>query len=244
MSSTLIKVTLALIAYYYNEMKYTLELLGYFRDAVPYDGSGNCRIIPGPEGCEDIVIHYPSGYAFMACGSGTDRLTQYWPPISSFTNEFRATPWDNVVLHSSASNITRLAAEGISHADGISANWDKLLIYVIAAAADEIIRLGYPSANTSSDEETGEIYIAAFPKILRFIAYSENPNNPKSPGMILKISNNTDSDRYFGKKYKVTKVLEDDGAFIHSITTPAVDHKRNTLLLGTIFAETVRCDLA
>ncbi|CAG8459005.1 4454_t:CDS:2 [Ambispora gerdemannii] len=385
MSSTTITVILAVItalfAYYYNDIKYYLELIGYFRDdAAPYDGSGNCRIILGPEACEDIVIHHPSGYAFMACGFATARSTQYWPPLAVYTNmsfeprdvawaynintnkasvlkiknlpentdlsfhglgiygdstnhtkvslffvnhrrtgsvieifehtigteellhletvkhelihtpndvvpvsanEFFVTndhrhkqkgisrhfeafaqrPWSNVVFHSSASNITRIAADGIATANGISASWDKSLIYVSSAARGEVIvyerrqdnrlieseriRLGYPLDNISIDELTGEIYIAGFPKVLRNFVYFEDPSgkSPKPPSIVLKISNNTDPDQYFGKKYKVTNVLEADGELFHSITIPAVDHERNTLLLGSIFIETLRCDL-
>ncbi|CAG8594224.1 4853_t:CDS:2 [Ambispora leptoticha] len=368
-------VIAALLAYYYNDLKYTLELLGYFRDAVPYDGSKNCRIISGPTSCEDIVIHHPSGYAFMACAdSGINRLTQYWPPLGTFanmsyeprdlawvyniktneasvltfknlpedtdlsfhglgiydddstnhtklslffvnhrrtgsvieifehtigtkelihletvkheliytpndvvpvsaneffvTNDFRhrhkgimRKPWSNVVFHSSASNITRIAADGIAYPNGIAANWDKSIIYVISTSDGEVIlyerrqdnriieleriRLGYPADNAAIDEVTGEIYIAGFPKVLKSIAYFEDPSGkyPRPPSVILKISNNTDPDRYFGKKYKVSKVLEDNGEFFHSFSISAVDHKRNALLLGSIFKETWRCDL-
>ncbi|KAG9307119.1 hypothetical protein G9A89_016947 [Geosiphon pyriformis] len=94
--ATSFTVIVVLLALFYCDVLLYLEIIGVFRNVESYDGRGNCQIVPGPEACEDLVIHHRSGYAFAACGSLEDRLSQWWPPIANFRNssyEPRENPW-------------------------------------------------------------------------------------------------------------------------------------------------------
>ncbi|RIA91559.1 hypothetical protein C1645_767147 [Glomus cerebriforme] len=162
-------------------------------------------------------------------------------------------PWSNVVFHSSITNETKIAADGISSPNGINTNWDRSLIYVTALSDGSIliyernknnndlklrnrIFTGYVSDNISVDEVTGEIYITIVQKPLINLVFGKGHT---SVG-VLKISNNTEEN---GVNYSQKVIFEDDGTLFHSPSTAAVDRKRNVLLISSYRAKgIVRCD--
>lgn len=90
--------------------------------------------------------------------------------------DFARRPWGNVVFHSSITNTTEIAADGIRYPNGITSNWDNSKIYVGTSTGGELLiydrksnnklhlseRLftGLSIDNISVDEQTGEIYCA------------------------------------------------------------------------------------
>ncbi|KAI9097023.1 hypothetical protein DFS34DRAFT_132610 [Phlyctochytrium arcticum] len=84
---------LSYITYRLNPVEYATDLykvLG-FSPVIPNHGMETCTLInAGPEGCEDIVWHHPTGVAFMACSNVT-RRRHWFPPMAKF-GEFEGSP--------------------------------------------------------------------------------------------------------------------------------------------------------
>ncbi|CAG8618333.1 6172_t:CDS:2 [Ambispora gerdemannii] len=171
--------------------------------------------------------------------------------------------WTNVIFHSSKNDTTFIAAEGISYANGIIANWNYTRIYVNSVGTGETIiydrrednllleiervHIGVAVDNQSIDEVSGEIYVAGFPDVPATFKYLLDPTgkSPPPPVLIAKISNVTKKAHpLLGSNYQVTKVLETNGSDFNSISIAAVDRKRNVILLGSILNKGItRCDL-
>ncbi|KAF9970668.1 hypothetical protein BGZ73_006577 [Actinomortierella ambigua] len=157
--------------------------------------------------------------------------------------------WSNVIYHSPEK--TLVAFEGVNSANGMSANHDKSIIYLSACHGAglhvleprddhtlrerDYIKLDFYNDNPSLDPSTGAIFLAGHTQPIKLVAGMFVPGKPiVSPSKVIKISNNTGSDQYYGKKYKVDDVLIDDGTEISGATTAAVDRKRNVMLIGTL----------
>ncbi|KZW00280.1 calcium-dependent phosphotriesterase [Exidia glandulosa HHB12029] len=123
-------------------------------------------------------------------------------------------------------------------------------IYVFEAQADDTLVLtdtipigGGGLDNLSVDSE-GSIYVAEYPKV--FHAHYRHLENPKilSPSAVLKISLNTDESAYYGQKYKIEKIFEDDGKVANGVTTAAYDKERNKLYMHGIASPAfLNCEL-
>ncbi|KDQ53530.1 hypothetical protein JAAARDRAFT_61245 [Jaapia argillacea MUCL 33604] len=84
--------------------------------------------------------------------------------------------------------------------------------------------------NASVDED-GIVWAAGFPDALQMVGeHFEDPTIP-SPSSALAFSLNTGKDAYFGQKFKVEKVFEDDGNVASGTTTVVHDPRRGLLFL-------------
>ncbi|KAG8694762.1 hypothetical protein FRC09_009614, partial [Ceratobasidium sp. 395] len=93
---------------------------------------------------------------------------------------------------------------------------DKTLVPV------EIIHVGRTLDNIALSD--GFVIAAAAPKVFHFIFNSaHNPAIP-SPASAYRISINTGHSSYFGEKYKVEKIFEEDGSMLGSAATSAAMH--------------------
>ncbi|CAK5281472.1 unnamed protein product [Mycena citricolor] len=92
------------------------------------------------------------------------------------------------------------------------------------------IPIDRPIDNLSMDEN-GAVWAAA-PAMLRHIA---NPSS-LSPSSAHVIAMNTGPGSFYGEKYTVTKIFEDDGLLAPGTTTVAFDTRRNRLFLHGIAA--------
>ncbi|KAN0060925.1 hypothetical protein ACQY0O_006659 [Thecaphora frezii] len=100
----------------------------------------------------------------------------------------------------------------------------------------DTIYTGYPADNLSTDKE-GNVYVAVFPHMIPLLTkYFKDPLHTLAPAAILKISLNTDQDRFYGKKYKVTKVFEDSGEVFTGATVGVVDSEAKKLFIGGVLA--------
>ncbi|KAF9163031.1 hypothetical protein DFQ26_003034 [Actinomortierella ambigua] len=169
-------------------------------------------------------------------------------PMRVIENNLRRA-WSNVIYYSPEQ--TLVAYEGVSSANGMTANHDKSIIYVSACHGAGIhvmeprddhtlrerdfIKLDFYADNPSLDPVTGAIFLTGHTQPLKLLAGFNVPGEPMiSPFKVIKISNNTGSDQFYGKKYKVDEVLVDDGTDMSGATTAAVDRERNVMLIGTL----------
>ncbi|KAJ3261668.1 hypothetical protein HK104_006799 [Borealophlyctis nickersoniae] len=98
--------------------------------------------------------------------------------------------------------------------------------------------------NVSVDPETGAIYVTGFAKLLSYAAAADDPS-VVSPTTVLKITNNTSPDQFYGRKFKVTNVYTDTGAVVSGGTIALVHSGlRKTFVSGTWTKGVVVCDKA
>lgn len=94
------------------------------------------------------------------------------------------------------------------------------------------IRTGYTGDNINMATD-GSLILSAFPKILAFAEGFHN-SDPKhvSPSAVVKISKNQGKDAFYGNKYNVEKLFEDDGNTVSYLTNAQLDTQRNILFLS------------
>lgn len=70
------------------------------------------------------------------------------------------------------------------------------------------------------------VYLA---EISSFLRHWHDPYNNRAQSAVYNVSLNTGRDAYFGEKYAIRKVFEDDGTVVNGITTAAYDPTRKLL---------------
>ncbi|TFK44268.1 serum paraoxonase/arylesterase [Crucibulum laeve] len=95
-----------------------------------------------------------------------------------------------------------------------------------------------------SIDSNGQIWAAAFPNALLLVfKHFSDPSIP-APSSALRFSINTGKDAFYGEKYKVEKVFEDDGSVASGITSVAYDAERKRLFMHGLTAPSlVICEL-
>ncbi|EST06210.1 Six-bladed beta-propeller, TolB-like protein [Kalmanozyma brasiliensis GHG001] len=106
----------------------------------------------------------------------------------------------------------------------------------------DVIHTGYPADNLTVDDEDN-IYAACFPNVPKLLAKFKDPYHKHSPSTVLKISKNVGKDSFFGKKWNVEKLFEDDGSGMSGATTALWDEKNGGLWLGGVSSITAFCKL-
>lgn len=67
---------------------------------------------------------------------------------------------------------------------------------------------------------------------------------PPQPAAIIKVSNNTAEDKFYGIKYSQKIIFEDNGSILPSVSIATADRQRNVMLLGTFRGDGIaRCEL-
>jgi len=158
-------------------------------------------------------------------------------------------PWSNVA-YCHASEGCKVAVDGLVGASGI-VKGDDGIVYVASSTTGRIHALERQSDNslvvtdilktdrpldTLSIDEDGAIWAAGLPKAQHLVdVHFQNPSI-KSPSSAIRTSINTDQSRYYGEKYKIEKMFEDDGSVASGTTTVAYDPRRKRLFLHGIAA--------
>ncbi|CAG8686731.1 14625_t:CDS:2, partial [Cetraspora pellucida] len=181
----------------------------------------------------------------------------YWMMLFEILTRRR---WSNVVFHSSKTNTTEMVVDGLIFANGINVNWDYSRVFIGTIGTGElliyernpdnklkllnVIDVEHPIDNVNVDPVTGEIYLAVAHNLVEMGLYLSGLVKSKKPSFgVIKISNNTEEDKFDGIKYVKEKIFEDDGALFHTVSVVAGDSSREVMLLGSPFAEgVVRCD--
>ncbi len=103
------------------------------------------------------------------------------------------------------------------------------------------IKVPLPIDNLSVDKK-GDIYVAAFPKVYKWVESSKNPfevHPPSTVFRIRKLSKGHDAE------YVVEKVLEDDGSVLPGTTTAVHDAETGRIYLGGVMSAYITiCDPA
>jgi hypothetical protein len=74
-------------------------------------GDEQCRVVPGPEGCEDGQLHAGTHTVFAACTNTADRLL-YWPPLHANNFSARQNPDYVLTYNLETDSMTRLKPVG------------------------------------------------------------------------------------------------------------------------------------
>ncbi|KAH6914438.1 serum paraoxonase/arylesterase [Coprinopsis sp. MPI-PUGE-AT-0042] len=99
-----------------------------------------------------------------------------------------------------------------------------------------LVLTDYIEADRSLDnamvDSEGHLWVAGFPNVLDLVYnHFKNPLTHKAPSSALRFSINTGKDAFYGHKFKVDAVFEDDGAIASGSTTAAYDAERQVLYL-------------
>ena len=89
-------------------------------------------------------------------------------------------------------------------------------------------------------DSKGAIWAAGLPKVLSTRAHILNPVGISSaPSSVFKITLNIGESSFYGEKYTVQKVLEDDGTKISGITSAVHDAIRGRLFMHGVVGESL-----
>ena len=89
-------------------------------------------------------------------------------------------------------------------------------------------------------DSKGAIWAAGIPKLLAIRAHILDPiQTPSAPSSVFKITLNIGESSFYGEKYTVEKVIEDDGTRISGITSAVHDATRGRLFMHGIVGESL-----
>jgi len=89
-------------------------------------------------------------------------------------------------------------------------------------------------------DSKGAIWAAGIPRVLATRAHILDPvKTPYAPSSVFKITLNIGESSFYGEKYSVQKVLEDNGTKISGITSAVHDAARGRLFLHGIVGESL-----
>ena len=87
-------------------------------------------------------------------------------------------------------------------------------------------------------DSKGAIWAAGMPKVFSTSAHVINPaGKPSAPSSVFKITLNIGESSFYGEKYSVQKVLEDDGTKISGVTSAVHDATRGRLFMHGVVGE-------
>ena len=105
----------------------------------------------------------------------------------------------------------------------------------------QLIKVGSIIDNINVDAVTGDLWVAAFPRILEFSAHSQNLSHP-SPSQVLavQLGEPSTSGEAF-PDYKIREVYMNDGHELSGVTSALVYKDR--LLMGAVFSNMLYCEM-
>jgi len=92
-------------------------------------------------------------------------------------------------------------------------------------------------------DAAGQLWVAGIPRALALLRHMKDPSSP-SPSTAFRLSINTGPNSFYGEKYRVQKVFEDDGSLMSGISSVVYDSKRKKLFMhGVASPQLVVCDI-
>jgi sugar lactone lactonase YvrE len=88
--------------------------------------------------------------------------------------------------------------------------------------------------NINFEASTGAVYCAGHQNALQFLAHVKDENSI-SASMVIKVTNNTNQDAFYGKKFNVDVVLADSGKLISGATAVVPSKKHKKMLVSGLF---------
>ncbi|KAJ3181180.1 hypothetical protein HDU87_001309 [Geranomyces variabilis] len=163
------------------------------------------------------------------------------------------------VIFKDADGKARVVADKLDYPNGIALSADKHFVWVADASQAQVIKferkpnnglrlrdvveLPHFSDNISVEPTTGAVYVAGIQEGFSCsVVFARN--GFACPAAVTKITNNTDQDVFFGKKYKTQPVFVDDGSRIEAISTAGVHLRLKKSIAGGIGKGVVMCDEA
>jgi arylesterase/paraoxonase len=61
--------------------------------------------------------------------------------------------------------------------------------------------------------------------------------------MVVKVTNNTDADKFYGKKFKIQRVFENDGKLISGPSAIAIHDASNQALITGVYDKSIVCQI-
>ncbi|CAG8718727.1 30959_t:CDS:2, partial [Racocetra persica] len=168
--------------------------------------------------------------------------------------------WSNVVFHSSKTNTTEIVVDGLIFGNGINTNWDYSHVFVGTVGTGELlvyerkpdnklklleaVQVEHAIDNVNVDPVTGEVYLAAINSVTDMYLHLSGIKDAKLAFSVLKVSNNTGENKFYGIKYEKKKIFEDDGTLFGAVSVAAGDSVRKVMLLGSFHTPgVIRCEL-
>ncbi|KAF8813942.1 serum paraoxonase/arylesterase [Phlegmacium glaucopus] len=105
----------------------------------------------------------------------------------------------------------------------------------------ESVKSDYILDNLAIDAD-GQLWAAGIPHALAAVAQIFNPSR-LSPSIAARISINTGPNAFYGEKYKLEKVFEDDGKIMSGATSAAYDSQRKRLFMNGVVSQLVVCNI-
>lgn len=117
-----------------------------------------------------------------------------------------------------------------------SSNEEYVTVYDIQAdkslTVKDRIKTGYVMDNINMVQD-GSLVVSAFPKPLDLLKiFGTRDSKSVAASLTIRISKNLGKDSFYGNKWKVDKIFEDDGHVASGMTNSALDTERKLLFLG------------
>lgn len=191
------------------------------RSSIGHCNAKGCKISMSP-------VQYPNGMAGGANHPHKDAHIIYQASTS--------TPYIQVLELQADNSLVLVRGGGMLMGTYFFLKRTPLLTHLsICTLAPQIdrIRTDYIMDNLSVDEE-GAVWAAGFPKAFAVIDQMKNPH-PKAgaPAVALRITKNKGQGAFYGEKYKVERMVEDDGNTLNFVTTVSYDTERKMAFLGS-----------
>ncbi|KAJ3164172.1 Serum paraoxonase/arylesterase 2 [Irineochytrium annulatum] len=174
--------------------------------------------------------------------------------VMRIVEEMFLTRWSHVVFRDEHTKQVRVVADGIAIANGIAISAEQSRIYVSSSLGHKIhvyerrpnnglrlieaVNLKFLAENLFVDPTTGAVLVTGHPRGLDLLNHMVN-HKLKSATWIVKVTNNTDSDQFFGKNYKDDLVFSELGKHISGGTATVVDHTTGKTAIVGPFSEGV-----
>ncbi|KAL7753159.1 hypothetical protein RI367_001613 [Sorochytrium milnesiophthora] len=206
----------------------------------------------------DPLIHDPNNIVPLS-GSGTtfyvsNYLSKDTSRLQRLAEQFLRSQTTTVALHTEGK--TRVVAKKLAAANGVAISPNGKTVYVAESVgatlvmyqrqADnslrrtDTIKLPILPDNVNVIPSTGELLISGHPSAIDFLKWEKTQYTHPSPTVVVKISNNTDAQQFYGKKWAVDVIFSDASARLISAGTVAAAHDESgTVLIGGVMSKGV-----
>ncbi|KAL2911041.1 hypothetical protein HK105_209512 [Polyrhizophydium stewartii] len=96
------------------------------------------------------------------------------------------------------------------------------------------LKLPFSVDNIALDAQSGDFYLTGFGNILSWREHVHD-HSAKSPSAIIRVSHNTEQDQYYGRRYRVERLMVEDGSKASGATVAIPDRATQRLFIGGVF---------
>ncbi|KAL7753160.1 hypothetical protein RI367_001614 [Sorochytrium milnesiophthora] len=206
----------------------------------------------------DPLIHNPNNLASI---SNTGRsfyvsnfLSKDTSKLQRLAEQLLRIPVADVALRTEAKEggSVRIVTDKLNAANGVAVSPNGKTVYVVETMgltvvlydrqADnslrfkEKIKLDFLPDNVNVIGDTGDLLVTGHSSAIGFLMWEQSNYTRPSPTVVVKISNNTSNERFYGKKWLVEKIFSDSvGTMMTGGTVAAAHPATKQMLIGGIF---------